>query len=260
MTRVVSLPSWLLVVVGVALCGAIAVGARWSMRRWLGDDTDRASSVSGPLMPALGALFALLAALALNAESTQLHTASENASLEAAASARLAWAATSPGVHTAKIQREQLAYLNATRGAEWGDGNGDGDPQAKRALAALERTVRADASQKTLNSAEANELLAALDGVSVARRQRLAAIEGMLPDLYLIVVLAAGLALVVNSAGLALSHRPGVASLTGGLVLVVGLTLALLLAVSAPFQGGFIVNGRPVDLVISDLSSGVFHR
>ena len=260
MTSVVSLPSWLLVVLGVSLCASVAVVARWAMRRWLGEETDRVSMVSGPLMPALGAMFSLLAALALNAEATQLHTASENASLEAAASSRLAWAATSPGFHTAKIHREQLAYLDATRGKEWGDGNGDGDPQAKTALASLERTVRADAAQKTVSTAQAGELLTALDAVSVARRQRLAAIQGMLPDLDLVVVVAAGLALVVNSAGLAVSHRPGVALLTGGLVLVIGLTLALLIAVSAPFQGGFIVSAKPVDLVITDLSSGMFRR
>ena len=50
------------------------------------------------------------------------------------------------------------------------------------------------------------------------------------------------------------------AGLTGGLVIVVSLVLALLLAVTSPFQGGFISDGGPLDGVTVDLQDGVFVR
>ena len=51
-------------------------------------------------MPALGAAFAIFAALTLASEAGYLRSAEGLVSDEAAASSRLAWAATSPGVAT----------------------------------------------------------------------------------------------------------------------------------------------------------------
>jgi hypothetical protein len=76
----------------------------------------------------------------------------------------------------------------------------------------------------------------------------------------LLVVVASGLALVVNTSALALTHHRWAASLTSGLVAVVSLTSALLLALTAPFLGGFVADGRPIDVVTSDLEAGAFAR
>ena len=70
--------------------------------------------------------------------------------------------------------------------------------------------------------------------------------------------MAAGLALVVDAAALAIDRSHRIAWLTAGLVVVVSLVLALLLAVTAPFRGGFITDGEPIDGVIVDLDAGVF--
>ena len=58
-------------------------------------------------------------------------------SLEAAAAARLAWASTSPGVHTEPIQSALDDYIRTTRSREWhGTSATEGDdPDAARALA-----------------------------------------------------------------------------------------------------------------------------
>jgi hypothetical protein len=45
-----------------------------------------------------------------------------------------------------------------------------------------------------------------------------------------------------------------------GLVVVVALTSALLLALTAPFLGGFVADGGPLDVVTADLRAGVFAR
>ena len=81
-----------------------------------------------------------------------------------------------------------------------------------------------------------------------------------MPDGYLLVVLASGLALVANSSALAVAQRRRVAMLTAGLVVVVSLTLALLVAISSPFDGGFVVGGGPIDAVRANVESGMFHR
>ena len=60
--------------------------------------------IAAPLMPALGAVFALLMSLTLAAEASFLASAQGIVSNEAADASRLAWAATSPGVDSALVQ------------------------------------------------------------------------------------------------------------------------------------------------------------
>ena len=56
--------------------------------------------IASPLMPALGAAFAIFTALTLSSEAGYLRSAESLVSDEAAAASRLAWAATSPGVQS----------------------------------------------------------------------------------------------------------------------------------------------------------------
>lgn len=260
MNALVEASPWVVLAICVVVCGALASGFRWVLRRHLGDDVEAAHPVAAPLMPALGAVFALLAATTIGAEASLYRSAGDDVSAEAAAASRLAWASTSPGLDSEKIQDELAAYLRITRQTEWHDADEGGSPEAMAALADLERTVRSEAAGKEIGSAQAGELLGSMDAVSSLRRQRLAHATNELPQGYLLVVLASGLALVANSAALAVNHRGRVALLTGGLVLVVALALALLIAISAPFAGGFIVSGGPVDAILTSLGSGAFQR
>jgi hypothetical protein len=249
---------WLALLLVLAFCGVLAVGFRILLRRHLGAELTAAHPVAGPLMPALGAVFALLAATTIGAEAAQYRAASDDVSAEAAAASRMAWAATSPEVDTAAIQRDLTDYLVATRRTEWKAGDPDGSAATMAALARLERTVRDEAATKDLGSAQAGELLGALDSLTSLRRERLAHAANQMPDGYLLVVLLSGLALVVNSAALAIDRPRRVAMLTGGLVVVVAVTLALLMAISSPFAGGFVVSGDPLDAVLANLRSGFF--
>lgn len=247
---------WLVLVICLVVCGVLAVGFRVVLRRHLGEDLASASPVAAPLMPALGAVFALLAATTIGAEAAQYRAAGDDVSAEASAASRLAWAATSPGVDTDTIQAELVAYLGSTRSSEWRAGDSDGSAESLAKLRRLERTVRTEASAKAIGSAQAGELLTSVDALSSLRRQRLAHATNQLPDGYLLVVLMSGLALVANSAALAIAHRGRVAMLTGGLVVVVALALALLIAISSPFAGGFVVGGGPIDAVRANIEEG----
>src|SRR5262249_47457493 len=157
-----------------------------------------------PLMPTLGAAFAIFAALSLASEAGYLRAADGLVSDEASAVSRLAWAATSPGVQAEPIHAALLSYLQTVRAREWqgaAAASGD-DPATGRVIANLERTVRAEAARPGLGTPASTELLVSLDGVTSSRRARIAAASHDVPALYVITLVATGLALIVNAAAL----------------------------------------------------------
>lgn len=257
-----SLPAWILVLGWLGLALLVAAGGRVGVRALVAEsDRDHVHQVAAPLMPALGAVFAIFAALTLAGEAGYLHTAEGLVSDEAAASSRLAWAATSPGVDSESVQSALHEYLVATRAGEWDADttSGAGDPATARALATLERVVRAEAARAEIGTPASTELLASLDAVTTSRRARVAESSRNIPSLYVLTLVAAGLALIFNAGALTIRSALRTAALAGGLACVVGLSLALLFSITAPWQGPLVVSGSPVDAVIADLESGFFH-
>jgi hypothetical protein len=151
--------------------------------------------------------------------------------------------------------------LRATRAYEWhGDNVAAGaDPATARAIARLERAVRAQAARPVLGTPTSTELLASLDALTNDRRDRLAAASHQLPGLYVVVLALSGAALIVNATALTLRGGLRPAVLVGGLTAVVGLTLALLFALGTPWRGAITVSGQPIDAAAHDLTSGYFH-
>jgi hypothetical protein len=256
-----SLPVWVLVLGWLALAVLVTGAGRLVVRALVPDDErEHVYQVAAPLMPALGAAFAIFAALTLASEAGYLRSAEGLVSDEAAASSRLAWAATSPGVDSDAIQSALHDYLETTRTREW-DGSvtarGDDDRTAV-ALAQLERLVRAEAARAELGTPASTELLASLDAVTSTRRERIAASSREIPALYVITLIAAGLALIFNAGALTFRSSARTAVLAGGLACVVGLSLALLFSITAPWRGPMVVDGHPIDEVVHDLRDGFF--
>jgi hypothetical protein len=258
-----SLPPWLLltgwlVVALLAAAAGRAIAAALVPRDELGD----VRGVAGPLMPALGATFAVLTAITLSSEAGYLKSAQDIVSTEASSAARLAWAATSPPVDGEPIQAALHEYLQTTRRREWnGDRVARGDDAATAAaIARLERVVRVEAARSELGTPSSTELLAALDAVTGARRARVAAAARDLPLLYVVTLVASGLALIANAGVLVAASGRRSALLVVGLAVVVGLSLALLFSLTAPWRGGLVVSGRSIDAVIGDLQTGFFTR
>ena len=263
MTWLTSLPAAVLVVSGLALALLVAIAGRLAVRALIpAAEREGAHAVAAPLMPALGAVFALLMGLTLASEASFLASAQGIVSNEAADASRLAWAATSPGVDSAPIQSALLGYLRATRAYEWqGSNAADGnDPATVRAIANLEGAVRTQAARPALGTPTSTELLAALDALTNDRRARLAAASHQLPVLYVVVLAVSGAALIVNAAALTLRSGWRAALLVGGLSAVVGLALALLFALGTPWRGPITVSGQPIDNVVQDLNAGYFQR
>ncbi|MEW2398483.1 hypothetical protein [Streptomyces sp. NPDC046862] len=261
MNWLTSLPAVVLVVGGLFLALLVAAAARIGVRILVPvGERDRVPQIATPLMPTLGAAFAIFAALSLSSEAGYLRAAEGLVSDEAAAASRLAWAATSPRVQSEPIHAALLDYLQTTRAREWGgaaaaSGN---DPATARAIARMERSVRAEAARPEVGSAAGTELLSSLDGVTTSRRARVAAASRDVPSLYIVTLVVSGLALIVNSGALVFRSSLRTSLLIVGVASVVGLSLALLFALSAPWGGPFIVSGHPLDAVMGDLKSGFF--
>jgi hypothetical protein len=244
MTWLSSLPTGVLILGCLALALLVATVGR----------------IAAPLMPALGATFAIFAALSLASEVTYLRAAEGVVSDEASAASRLAWAATSPGVESGPVHVQLREYLHATRSREWdadSAARGD-DPTTARAIADLERGVRREAARPEVGSPASSELLASLDAVTSSRRARVAAASREIPTLYVLTLIASGLALIVNAGALTFRSGPRPSLLVLGLACVVGLCLALLFSLSGPWRGPLTVSGHPIDAVIRDLDTGFF--
>ena len=252
-----------LIVCCLALTLLTAIVARLTVRALVpAAEHDHVQPIASPLMPALGAAFAILTALTLSSEAAYLRSAESLVSDEAAAASRLAWASSSPRVHSEPIQSALRDYLQSTRAREWGGAaasSGD-DPTTDRAIATMEREVRTEAARPALGTPASTELVAALDALTSSRRARLAAAGRDIPALYVITLVASGLALIANAG--ALTFRSGVRTsmLVMGLASVVGLSLALLFSITAPWQGPLTVSGHPIDAVVRDLQTGFFDR
>jgi hypothetical protein len=76
--------------------------------------------------------------------------------------------------------------------------------------------------------------------------------------LYVVTLVAGGVALVATAG--AIGVRSGVRATLPvvGLAVVVGLSLALLFSLGAPFRGPLVVSGHPIDAVVRDLRAGFF--
>ncbi|WP_351237442.1 hypothetical protein [Streptomyces sp. NPDC002133] len=261
MNWLTSLPAVVLVVSWLFLALLVAAVARVGVRALVPvAEQDRVPQIAMPLMPTLGAAFAIFAALTLASEAGYLRAAEGLVSDEAAAASRLAWAATSPHVRSEPIHAALQDYLQTARVREWeaAAAASGGDAATAHAIARLERSVRTEAARPELGSPASTELLVSLDSVTSSRRARLAAASRDLPTLYVVTLVATGLALIVNAGALVFRSSLRTSLLVGGIASVVGLSLGLLFALSAPWSGPFIVSGHPLDAVVEDLRSGFF--
>jgi hypothetical protein len=255
-----SLPAGVLVAGGLAFALLTAFGTRLVVRAVVPvGESDHVPRVAAPLMPALGAVFGVLIALTLASEAGYLKSAQDIVADEAAAASRLAWAATSPGVRSEPIHTALRDYLQASRAREWRDAPAEnGDPDVATAVSVLEQTVRAEAARSELGTPASTELLVSLDALTGGRRERIAAASRELPMLYVVTLVVAGATLIANAGAIAFRSSLRTSVLVVGLAVVVGLSLALLFALAAPWRGSLIVDGHPIDAVINDLQAGFF--
>ena len=70
--------------------------------------------------------------------------------------------------------------------------------------------------------------------------------------LYVVTLVVGGVALVASAGALGFRSSVRTALLVSGLAVVVGLSLALLFSLAAPWRGPLVVSGSPIDDVLRD--------
>lgn len=230
-----------------------------------GEQADEIATAAGRLMPAFGILFAFLTGFVISNQWTRSRDAETTAGHESDACLRLALASESPSLNGSRMRARLIAYLEAVLDVEWTHqsevrmpGEWWGTEKARESLLRLERDVRADATNHGVHPAMTLDVLDAAQGLAVARRGRLALTGHGVPAPLFLLVFVSGVALCLNAIAVVIGTHGPVSVALAGLVVLVALDLALIVAISDPFRGPMRVVPARLEAVCADLRSGRF--
>jgi Protein of unknown function (DUF4239) len=214
-------------------------------------------TIAGPLMGALGALFAFLTAFVITTEWGQHREAEHTVGMEADACVRLAWISQSPGCDGAAVRRDLAAYLGSVLNEEWPAlAAGGGCDATHDHMSELQYRVRGIAAEPGVPVSVSNDLTTAADAIAVTRAERLNAAARDLPTPLFLLAFLSGVVLTLNAIVLALHLDRAHALAIAGIVALIPLDLALLLAIAMPFKGDLRVEGHALVRVLDNLTRG----
>ena len=256
-----SLPTLALLVIVLAVVGAISVLLYLVIDRRIGHRREHAGMAAAAYMTALGSLFAILTGFLINSEFSTLREARQIVGSEAAASSRLASVTEGlPSVDASAVQVRLGTYLRDASTADW-PALADGDPQDSPAflsLSELQSTVLSIASRPYVPSSAADAMDGAVADLTTSRRELISLANSEMPFLLFALSAIAGLALIANAMFVALRSGGNITYVAAGIVVIVALDLALILGISAPFRGPFIVANEPVRTMSAEVLQGVY--
>lgn len=244
-----------LVVLVMSVGVAVLLGRRPEGRR------DRAATTAAAYMTALGSLFAIVTGFLINSEYATLRSAQQVVAAEAASISQLAYASAALPPPDAEIVQGQLAdYVDSVATVEWYLLS-ENQPQASPAFAQLavlqEALVRV--STREYPSAEAVRSMGdALRTMTQMRRERIAIAAQGLPIALFALSVIAGIALIVNAVIVAARYGSRYAVIAAGIILMVALGLAAILAISAPFRGPFTASPEPLRELAAELRNAAY--
>jgi hypothetical protein len=215
-------------------------------------------TIAGSLMGALGALFAFLTAFVITSEWGQHREVERTTGMEADASVRLAWVSDSPGCDGITIRRDLAAYLRSVVEDEWPTlgRHGDGCEATHDRMGILQYRIRHIAAEPDVPGSVSSDLTTTADAIAVTRSDRLNAAARDVPTPLFLLAFLSGVALALNAIVLALHLDRSFAVAIGGIVTLIPLDLALLLAIALPFGGDLRVEAGPLARVLADLEGG----
>jgi hypothetical protein len=213
--------------------------------------------VAGSLMGALGVLFAFLTAFVITIEWSQHREAEHTVGMEADACVRMAWISHSPGCDGATIRRDLAAYLRSVLDEEWPAlRDGTACEATHDRMSDLQYRVRGIAAEPELPASVADDLTTAADAIAVTRSERLNAAARDLPTPLFLLSFLSGAVLALNAIVLSLHLGHTYSLAIAGLVALIPLDLALLLAIAMPFKGDLHVEGHALHRVLENLRTG----
>jgi hypothetical protein len=256
------LDAWVLMGGALLVTALVAGSMAYLFGRYLrGTPAAKAGSTAAAYMTALGSLFAILTGFLINSEYGTLRQAQDVVALEVSAASRLAYVSAGlPPSDGERIQTDLTHYLDGLLRGEWealARQEADASPAAP-ALRALQQDVSSLTSRAYVAGATASAMQDAIDGVTQGRRERVAIADRSLPTPLLILAIIAGVALAGNA--LLVSNREGrrYGLVAAGIVIIIALDIAAILAISAPFQGAFLVDTAPITQLASEVHAGQY--
>ncbi|HUV10905.1 MAG TPA: hypothetical protein VMX12_07990 [Acidimicrobiia bacterium] len=221
------------------------------------DRQENLSGVAGSMMGAVGGLFAFLTGFVISSEWSHHRDAQSAIGMEADSCVRLAWASAAPHCDGPAIRTDLAEYLRSVLADEWprlvaGAGSA---PITHDHMTVLQHRIRRIAADPDVAPTVAGDLTKAADAISVTRADRSNAASHDLPSPLILLSFVAGIVLTLTTVALALRLDSGDAVVVAGIVVVVALDLALLIAISAPFTGSVAVNSGPLSHVLTALEN-----
>jgi branched-chain amino acid transport system substrate-binding protein len=246
---------WLLVLMFGFAIGA-AVLAALMIRRL---NIDKAAPVAAAYMTALGSLFAIFTGFLINSEYGTLRETQRLVGSEVAAASQLAFNTQGLSAPQVELVIDDLdAYLRRVDESEWrvlGAGGGT-EVSAFNELKQLQGRVRQVGLQPETPTLAADAMQQAVDQLAAIRRQRVAISAESLPLALFGISALAGIALIFNAMVVALRSGHKYSLIAWGIVAVVALDLAAILAIGAPFRGAFQADRVPIRDLSAELSEG----
>lgn len=259
MSLFTALPAIALALILTGFCVLFAwLFNRWVHARYPNGKGASYGNTAASYMTALGSLFAILTGFLINTAYVGVRSAEETVAAEAAAANRLAWGARGlPAADISLIQEDLAAYLAALEQQEWPElGDSNTIEGASVELNELQKQIFTVGVRGYAPQISVDSMQAAVEELGSQRRARITAASSEVPfELFALSVIA-GLALIGNAIIVTLRNGPKDGIVTVGIVVVVGLDLALILALSGPFSGPFSVDPEPLTGLLEEIRTG----
>ena len=178
---------------------------------------------------------------------------------ELAAASQVAYGAAGlPPIDAALVQAALVEQLDAIAEREWPHlaRSPDRPSPAADEVSVLSQDVFSFGGRAYAPPGAADGMQSALATMNEARRQRIVVANQVLPAPLFALSVVTGAALILGALLVALRSGPRFALVAAGIVLVVGLDLAAILAISAPFDGPFAVSTAPILQLAEEIRSG----
>jgi hypothetical protein len=255
-----SLPTGVVFVGLIVVMGGIAATAHHVMITRISPERRVGMSKTATVyITELGTLFAILTGFLISAEYSIYRQAQTAIAQETSAGTNLAYSTRPlPAVDISQIQDRAALYIDSIRTEDWAAlRRGDlPEGQTFERMKDLQGAAYLLTARAYTPASTEWELRQAVDDLIARRKERLAIGTLTLPGLMFLLSVAAGLALIINAVMVSLREGRYAALVAVTIVIIVALDLALIIALSAPFRGGFIVSSAPLEILHDELRQG----
>ena len=264
MSWLTSLPVWAILFLSLAIIGSVSASSYLFLHSRTGEHRERTGLAAAAYMTALGSLFAILTGFLINSEYATLRQAQSLVGKEAAAASRLAWATEAlPSVDTALVQQRLGVYLTDSENSDFKAFGTESAENAQNSpgfesLRELQSTAFTIASRPYVASATANAIEESMADLTDVRSELLSIADSEMPIELLLLSVIAGFALIINALFVALRSGGNTVYVAVGIIVIVALDLALVVGISAPFRGPFVVDAGPVRTMATEVQAGVY--